>query len=147
MKSFIFSSIIVINLLFFTRSSSGQVDNFPILSMFVHTTPIADTLAGGLPDISDFTVFNTEMKISLFDTTNIDKIYVDLGITGSPGNKLQHVFDWDVYGSTGNGTSYSRTEYDIVLNLGNFSSLINYEASLIIKRTDGSLTDAVIFSR
>lgn len=115
--------------------------------MNVQSTSVAYDTSGGLPDLSDSTVFSLVMNVSLLDTTNIDKIYVELGDSAFSTNRLQHTFDWDVSGSTGVGTSYSRTEYDIVLGLGNFKDLLNYNATVRIKRTDGTFTDFINFSR
>ena len=120
---------------------------FPILKMDIQRISIANDTSGGLPDLSDSTIFRLTMNVSLFDTINIDKIYVVLSDSGGTGNRLQHTFDWDVSGSTGNGTSFIRSEYDLVLGLGDFRDLLNYAANVRIKRSDGSYTDLVNFSR
>jgi hypothetical protein len=120
---------------------------FPILKMDVQRISIANDTSGGLPDLSDSTIFRLTMNVSLFDTIDIDKICVVLSDSGGIGNRLQHTFDWDVSGSTGGGTSYLRSEYDLSMGLGDFKDLLNYEATVQIKRTDGSLTELISFSR
>jgi len=132
---------------FLLFQSKAQNPNFPIISMGIETTPVANDTSGGLPDLSDSTRFNVQMSISLFDTTIVNQIEVTLSDSGATGNRLQHTFNWDVYGSTGNGTSYSRNEYYVTLNLGNFKDLLNYFAAVRIKRTDGTYTDYINFSR
>ena len=141
--------IIFFALFFFLLSSMAYSQNttYPILSMDIQTTATADSTTGGLPDFSDSTIFNVKMNVSLFDTTDIEKIYISLGDVGMPGNRLQQTFDWDVSGSTGNGTSYTRNKYRLTLNLGDYMNLLNYEAYVNIKRTDGTITDLINFSR
>jgi len=119
---------------------------FPILSMDVEAIPIANNFIDSIPVLDDSTIFDATMNVSLFDTTNIDEIYVSLG-NGVPGNILQHTFDWDVSGQTGGGTNYSRNSYHLILHLGSFMNLLNYEATLSIKRNDGSTTDVIVFNR
>lgn len=146
MKNYTFSRLILF-FLFQNLNTSAQDSYFPVLSMKIQTIAIANSTLGGLPDISDSTVFKTTMIVSLTDTTLIDKIYVLLGDSGNTSNRLQKIFDWDVFGSTGNGTSYTRNSYDVILGLGNYMDLLNYNASVRVKRTDGSFTDLVEFSR
>ena len=120
---------------------------YPILKMDVQTIPVANVTSSGLPDLSDSTIFRITMNVSIFDTTNIEKIYVVLSDSGNTANRLQHTFDWDVSGSTGGGTSYLRNEYDLTLGLGDFRDLLNYTASVKIKRTNGTFTELINFSR
>ena len=61
----------------FTNKTIAQ-NTFPVLSMDVLTAPIANHTSGGLPDLTDSTIFSVQMHISLFDTTDIDEIYVTL---------------------------------------------------------------------
>jgi hypothetical protein len=145
-KYLILFFILTIYLTYLT-SIQAQGPNFPIISMAVETTPVANDTSGGLPDLSDSTWFNVQMTIALFDTMVVNQIEVSLSDSGASGNRLQHTFNWDVFGSTGNGTSYSRNEYNLYLNLGNFKDLLNYYAIVRIKRTDGTYTDYINFSR
>lgn len=131
----------------FSQKAKAQDPNFPIISMGIQSTPVAHDTSGGLPDLSDSTRFSVQMNISLFDTTMIDEMYVVLKDSAATTNLLSHTFDWDVSGSTGNGTSYTRTEYNLILGLGNFTDLLNYTASVRIKRLDGTYTDYIYFSR
>ena len=139
--------IFLLFFMFFSENLKAQNPTYPIITMDIQTTAVAFDTSGGLPDLSDSTLFHVVMNVSLFDTTIIDKIYVVLSDSGNTGNRLEHTFNWDVSGSTGNGTSYSRTEYDVALCLGNFKDLLNYNASVRIKRTDGTFTDFIHFSR
>ena len=139
--------IFLLSLLLFSKSSKAQNPTYPIVSMDIQATPVAFDTSGGLPDLSDSTVFHVEMNVSLFDTSTIDKIYVVLSDSGNTGNRLQKTFDWDVSGSTGNGTTFLRTDYTVALGLGNFKDLLNYYATVRIKRTDGTFTDLISFYR
>ncbi len=132
---------------FFSKELKAENPTYPIVSMNIQTSPIAFDTSGGLPDLSDSTVFRVEMNVALFDTTTIDKIYVVLSDSGNTGNRLQKTFDWDVSGSTGNGTTFLRTDYTVALGLGNFKDLLNYYATVRIKRTDGTFTDLISFYR
>ena len=80
------------------------------------------------------------------DTLNIDEINVSLGDAGTAGNRMQHAFSWDVFGTAG-GFSYSRSGYNVTLNLGDYMGLLNYDASVSIKRSDNTNTDLITFSR
>jgi hypothetical protein len=142
MKIFILLALLVQSL-----HSYCQSPTYPIIIMDVNAVPISNDTTGGLPDISDSTVFNVSMNVALFDTINIDEIIIRLGDPGLSGNRIQHTFDWDVFGPAGNGTSYSRTGYNVALFLGQFIGLLSYEADLKIKRSDGTFTDLVTFSR
>jgi hypothetical protein len=131
----------------FLKNSSAQNLTYPIVSMSIETVPISRDTSGGIPDLSDSTIFSTQMYVSLFDTTSINEMYVVLSGSGAINTRLQHTFNWDVFGSTGSGTSYARTEYYVALGLGEFSDLLHYTAALRIKRIDGTFTDYVTFSR
>ena len=133
--------------LLFPENLKAQDPTYPIVSMDIQATPIAHDTSGGLPDLSDSTIFHIVMNVSLFDTTSIEKMYVVLSDSGGTGNRLTHTFNWDVSGSTGSGTTYVRSRYNVVLGLGNFKDLLNYTATVQIKRTDGTLTDLINFSR
>ena len=144
------TSILKIFILFsilFSENLKAQNPTYPIVSMDIQATPVAFDTSGGLPDLSDSTVFHFEMNVSLFDTSTIDKIYVVLSDSGNTGNRLQKTFDWGVSGSTGNGTTFLRTDYTVALGLGNFKDLLNYYATVRIKRTDGTFTDLISFYR
>ena len=143
------SSLLIFLLLclLFAENSKAENPTYPIVAMDIQTTPVAFDTSGGLPDLSDSTVFHFEMNVSLFDTSSIDKIYVVLSDSGNTGNRLQKTFDWDVSGSTGNGTTFLRTDYTVALGLGNFKDLLNYYATVRIKRTDGTFTDLISFYR
>ena len=134
-------------LLFLSINIIAQNPNFPIVSMNIQTLPVANDTSGGIPDLSDSTIFAAEMIVSLIDTTVIDEIYVVLSDSNASTTLLQHTFYWDVFGASGNGTTYARTYYNLVLGLGNFMALLHYSASIRIKRTDGSFTDYITFSR
>ena len=133
--------------LFFFENLEAQNLTYPIIKMDIQSTAVAFDTSGGLPDLSDSTLFHVVMNVSLFDTIIIDKIYVVLSDSGNTGNRLEHTFNWDIAGSTGGGTSYFRNEYDLELVLGNFKDLLNYSATVRIKRTDGTYTDFIHFSR
>ena len=139
--------IFLTSFLFFIENVKAQNPTYPIIKMDIYTSPVAFDTSGGLPDLSDSTLFHVVMNVSLFDTTIIDKIYVVLSDSGNTGNRLEHTFNWDVAGSTGGGTSYFRNEYDLELVLGNFKDLLNYSATVRMKRTDGTFTDFIHFSR
>ncbi len=133
--------------IFFSKELKAQNPTYPIITMNIQTTAVAFDTSGGLPDLSDSTLFHVVMNVSLFDTTIIDKIYVVLSDSGNTGNRIEHTFNWDVAGSTGGGTSYFRNEYDLELVLGNFKDLLNYSATVRMKRNDGTFTDFIHFSR
>ena len=139
--------IFLLFIFLFIEKSIAQTPTYPIVSMDIQSTPVAYASSGGLPDLSDSTVFQIVMNVSLFDTTSIDQMYVVLSDSGGIGNRLMHTFNWDVSGNTGSGTTYVRSRYNVVLGLGNFKDLLNYEATVQIKRTDGTLTDLINFSR
>ena len=139
--------ILLLFFIFFSENAKAQNPTYPIITMDIQTTAVAFDTSGGLPDLSDSTLFHVVMNVSLFDTTIIDKIYVVLSDSGNTGNRLEHTFNWDVAGSTGGGTSYFRNEYDLELVLGNFKDLLNYSATVRMKRTDGTFTDFIHFSR
>jgi hypothetical protein len=132
---------------FLSYESTFAQSTSPIIAMSVTATPIANYSIDGLPYLTDSTIFNLKMKVTLSDTLLIDQINVLLSDTDTSGNRLQHTFHWDVFGTTGNNTSYQRTEYDVLLDLGNFNMLLRYVASVRIKRLDGNYTDLVNFSR
>ena len=134
-------------LLFFIENVRAQDLTYPIIAMDIQTSPVAFDTSGGLPDLSDSTLFHVVMNVSLFDTIIIDKIYVVLSDSGNTGNRIEHTFNWDAAGSMGGGTSYFRNEYDLELVLGNFKDLLNYSATVRMKRTDGTFTDFIHFSR
>lgn len=113
--------------------------------MRVETTPIANDTANGFMAITDSTVFAAVMKVMLEDTTTIDEILVQLGDQGNPTSKMQYTFEWDV--NPGGNYSFSRSEFQVNLGLGEYVDLINYEATLRIKRTNGSYSDVIHFSR
>jgi hypothetical protein len=140
-------NFLIFSFLLMSKNANAQDPNFPIISMGIETYPVANDTSGGVPDLSDSTYFNVQMNVALFDTTVIDQIVVQLSDSGAVGNRLQHTFNWDVFGSTGNGTSYSRDKYNLLLDLGDFKDLLNYYATIRIKRTDGSFTDYINFSR
>ena len=139
--------ILLLFFIFFSENAKAQNPTYPIITMDIQTTAVAFDTSGGLPDLSDSTLFHVVMNVSLFDTTIIDKIYVVLSDSGNTGNRLEHTFSWDVAGSAGGGTSYFRNEYDLELVLGNFKDLLNYSATVRMKRTDGTFTDFIHFSR
>ena len=139
--------IFLLFFLLFSENTKAQNPTYPIVSMDIQPTAVAFATSGGLPDLSDSTIFRITMNVSLFDTTSIEQMYVVLSDSGGTGNRLTHTFDWDVSGNTGSGTTYVRSRYNVVLGLGNFKDLLNYTATVQIKRTDGTLTDLINFSR
>jgi hypothetical protein len=110
----------------------------PMLSMEVHTTPVSGFL---LPDssvhYSDTTIFAIQLFVNLFDTTGFSSIHVKIGRTANSSDILDNSYDFDTY----------RTEYKVILPLGNYSHLRHYYAAVKLERTDGSLTDEIKFSR
>jgi hypothetical protein len=145
--STIYFLILLICSLLNSVRSQAENPSYPFVSMNIQATPVANDTSNGIPDLSDSTIFHIDMNVSLFDTTNIDQIYVVLSDSGNAGNRLTHTFDWDVTGDTGNGTSYVRSEYNLLLSLGNFKDLLNFTATVRIKRADNTFTDYITFSR
>lgn len=96
---------------------------------------------------TDSTVFSVFIHISLSDTINIDQIIVKLGDKGLTDNRMKHVFKWDVFGDTRDGTNYSRNGFNVILSLGNFKGFLQYEAHVEIKLMDGTKTEIVRCSR
>jgi hypothetical protein len=127
-------------------TSRSQTTLYPMLAMEVETTPAGiDTTVEGYLDFSDSTIFNSHMIISLFDTLGISKIHVTF--KNSLGDIiLQKYFSYDTFGSFPDGTSYSRNEFLINLDFGNFPSLLSFYSDVKIELANGSFTDLVGFS-
>jgi hypothetical protein len=106
--------------------------------MEVQTTAISGYL---MPDstvnYSYTTVFSSQMSISLYDTVDITNIHVKVGRTLNASDVIDATYDFNTY----------RSGYNITLALGNFSSLLHYYSEIKLEHADGSLTDAITFSR
>jgi hypothetical protein len=106
--------------------------------MEVQTTPASNyQLSDGSEYFSDSTVFGTQMLISLYDTVDIAYIHVKVGRTPDASDVIDAAYDFNVY----------RDGYNINLTLGNYASLLHYYSQIKLEHTDGSLTDAITFSR
>ena len=127
--------------------SSSQTFN-PVIATEVITTSIdGDSSIIGMIDISDTTLFKTELVVSLFDTVGISKINVFLrsDLTGSV--LLQKSFNFDNFGFFTDGTSYDRSGTDILLGLGNFLGMIKYYSEVTIENTSGLVSQVFVYSR
>jgi len=135
-------------LLLFSVFFSSAQDVYPVLSMDVATTPVANHLSlDSLPSLTDSTVFSVEMNVNLFDTLNIQELEVKIGTSSGASDIFSHSFVFDVSGSLGSGLFYLRDAYSIQLGLGNRMQMLNYYSQVRIKKADGSYTDAVLFNR
>ena len=133
---------------FSNKIISAQSNQYPVLAMSVQVTAISsDTSLGGLPALTDTTVFSANMSIDLFDTTGIDQIEVKLGSVMGGSDYLSKNFLFDVPGSFGDGTSFYRNDFNVSIGLGHYPGLTDYFAEIRIKRQDGSFTDSVLFNR
>ena len=133
---------------FSNKIISAQSNQYPVLAMSVQVTAISsDTSLGGLPALTDTTVFSANMSIDLFDTTGIDQIEVKLGSVLGGSDYLSKNFLFNVPGSFGDGTSFYRNDFNVSIALGQYPGLTDYFAEIRIKRQDGSFTDSVLFNR
>ena len=131
---------------FLNFEANAQTNNEDAPSMEVYSIAVTiDTLEVKNPN--DSTLFSVFIHLSVNDTASIEKIIVCLGDAGFPGNRLEHVFDWDVYGSTGNRTNYSRIGKNVILSLGNYTGLLHYEAIACLKLLDGTYIELVRYSQ
>ncbi|MBK7430852.1 MAG: hypothetical protein IPI62_07920 [Bacteroidetes bacterium] len=81
MKSATF--LIVLAVFFVSVHTYGQGAN-PILSMDVITIPIGNNLSqDSLPMITDSTIYQVNMNLSLYDSTDIQNIEVRIGSSGN----------------------------------------------------------------
>ena len=120
--------------------------HYPIIAMELQTIPIANNVTLGQPDISDSTTFSVTMKIAISDTTSINLLQVSL--TKEEGDNtiiLNKTFTYNVAGTFPDGTSYSRSGYEITLGLGNFIGTIRPYAELIVTNNSGATTDPIIY--
>src|SRR5690242_5546681 len=89
----------------------------PIYAMEVLTNPIEGFL---LPDssvyYSDTTIFNAQMRISLYDTADVNTIIIKVGRSLHGSDVVETTFPFDAY----------RNGYQIALDLGNYSNLLHY---------------------
>jgi hypothetical protein len=123
----------------------GQ-NHFPVISMEIISIPIPDTVNGQV-DISDTTMFDASMKITIWDTVTISKLYVDLKKDHNGSLLFQQQFQFDNFSQFPNGSSYSRNGYEIILILGRFQGLINPYAELKVETTTGSVSDPIVFNQ
>jgi hypothetical protein len=130
-------------------SLSAQTDHFPLMAINVNAIPITnDSTTGTLPELTDSTIFKTDLYVSLFDTVNITKLLIKIKEKSDTSVVIfQKNFDFDVYGTLSDSTSYNRNEYQVELGLGNITGLIYFLAEVRIERSDGSLTEPLEFSR
>lgn len=142
----------IILILFFLFPSSifvfAQSNAYPLLTMSVETMHISrDSTDSGILDISDSTIFNADMVISLFDTVSISKLFVTLRGASDTTVIFQRIFNYDVFGTLSDSTSYERDGLQIKLGLGNFMGLISFLAEVKIQKLDGLFTEPLRFIR
>jgi hypothetical protein len=119
-----------------------QSGMYPILAMDVQTTEIGgDTSENAQPALPDSILFNAHMHISLFDTTNIARLYVKIGRIPSEYDVLQTSFVFDAPNS-----AYVRNGNSIDLNLGDHSGIFTFYSELVIEKSDGTFTSPVLFN-
>jgi hypothetical protein len=119
-----------------------QSEMYPLLAMDVKTFQIgSDSTENGQSVSPDSILFNAHMHISLFDTTDITRLYVKLGRNENSYDVLQTSFDFDVP-----NIGYTRNEYSIDLNLGNHLGLFTFYSEVIIERSDDTFTSPALFN-
>ena len=130
---------------------SAQVfaqDANSIFSMEVQLQSVGNNFSpDGLPIVSNSTIYNVGMNVSLYDTSNIQSIEVSLGSSQGGTDILSHTFSNDVSGSLGNGLSYLRNGYQLNLGLGQLTGLQDYFTEVKGKRTNGTYSPVILFNR
>jgi len=127
-------------LLLLTMSYEGvsAQNTFPILSMQLECTPISNYLTvDSIIHFDSTTVFNAQMQIVVDDTSNISSIEIKFGKNETEVLR-QKTFTFDVSGALGDGTSYLRNGYNILLGLGSFADVPLFYSEMSVTRTDNS---------
>ncbi len=125
----------------------GQGAN-PILSMDVITIPIGNNLSqDSLPMITDSTIYQVNMNLSLYDSTDIQNIEVRIGSSENGSEFISHVFSFDVSGSLGGGLSYIRNGYTVQLGLGELVGVYAYYAEVRVQHLNGSFSPSISFNK
>lgn len=120
--------------------------HYPVIAMEIQSTPVANHITNGQPDISDSTMFNVNMRIVLSDTASAQTLQVNLKRDEADQSILfSKNFSFDVSGNFPDGTSYSRSGYEVTLGLGVFMGTIRPYAELIVSNISGNVTDPVIY--
>lgn len=138
----LFAFFITVNL-----QTYGQAPN-PILSMEVVAIPIGNNLSSdSLPLVTDSTIYQVGMNLSLYDSTNIQSIEVKIGSSESGTEFFTHVFTFDVSGQLGGGLSYARNGYSIQLDLGELVGLFAYYSEVRVQHLNGSYSPSISFNQ
>jgi len=117
----------------------AQPDPFyPLLLAELRVTG-GDTLPDGDVSLSDTTLFDTHMILSLYDTTNISRIHVILKKNPTCGGSLL-VQSYDF-------NTVQRDEYTVDLELGNYKGMLRCYGEAVIEKSDGSMTQAFKITR
>lgn len=147
MNSFLSLVLAYCMLILESQTCLAQSDN-TILAMDVSTEPVSYNFSSdSLPVLTDSTVFEVMMNVNLYDTTNIEEIEVKIGTSDGASDLVNQTFTFDVFGSLGGGLSYDRLAYNLSLGLGQHSGMLNYFASVRVKRTDNSWSSSIVYNR
>ncbi len=120
--------------------------HYPVIAMELQSIPVANHITNGQPDISDSTMFKIVMKIVVSDTTSANTLMINLKRDETDhGFIFSKTFNYDVSGNFPDGTSYTRSGYEIALDLGVFMGTIRPYAELIVSNNSGVVTDPVIY--
>jgi len=121
-----------------SHERASAQNTFPVLSMQVDCTPTSNYLTvDSIIHFDSTTVFNVQMQIVVDDTTNISSIEIQFGKSESEILR-QKTFTFDVSGSLGDGTNYSRNGYNILLDLGSFTDVPLFYSEMSVTRTNNS---------
>lgn len=135
---------ILLCLLIYSKSYS-QI-HYPVIAMELQSVPVANNVTNGQPDISDSTTFRIVMKIAISDTVSIGTLNVSLRKDETDNTIIfSKTFTYDVSGTFSDGTSYSRSGYEITLLLGTFMGTIRPYAELVVSNNTGIITDPIVY--
>lgn len=124
-------------MLFMTLTVSAQRNIAPLLSVQTEYKPVAGNPA----------LFTIQLKITLLETVNIEKVIVKMGIERDSSDLLLKEFIFDQSGTFSDGTSYSRTGKKITLGLGTYDNMEHFNGEVKIFKTDNTFSDPITFSR
>jgi hypothetical protein len=128
---------LTIALFFLLSAKISAQSNYPLLAMQVTTTPVSNYLTpDSLENLTEQTVFETHMLFSVYDTS-VTRVYIKIGTTNGGSDILSEDFDFNTY----------RNGYDIDLPLGNLTNMLQYYSEVWLKKSDGTFTTSLSFSR